>query len=311
MGYYDDYLEHHGIKGQKWGVRRFEKEGGGLTAAGQARYQTLNGKYQKLKSAKASKNAALGEYNKDFAKAYNASQRLNITKKRKADRDAKIAKAYESGEKADNAVKDYKKAKVDYKFEKKIAKNEAEKDRILEKRAENREKLQAKADKAIEKSLKNAERMRTKLKDFDKGTDFVKQGYDKYSKVLSDYRDAKISSIGDKGVKKSDNYKVAKSAYSNQVMSDMYFGKSGTKLQYMSDAARASSKAEKKAKYEKYSKAYDKWSGEQDKNDKAWNDLKANRKNMTKEAYSKKYDEWSNKQDKLDEEWNRVKSMRK
>lgn len=49
MGYYDECLEHHGILGMKWGVRRFEKAGGGLTAAGKARYKTdSNGNYQKL-----------------------------------------------------------------------------------------------------------------------------------------------------------------------------------------------------------------------------------------------------------------------
>ena len=56
MGYFDraieerdDHLAHHGIRGQKWGVRRFEKAGGGLTAAGKARYQTdANGDYKKI-----------------------------------------------------------------------------------------------------------------------------------------------------------------------------------------------------------------------------------------------------------------------
>lgn len=33
-----DYLAHHGIRGQKWGVRRFENADGSLTAAGKARY---------------------------------------------------------------------------------------------------------------------------------------------------------------------------------------------------------------------------------------------------------------------------------
>lgn len=34
----DNYLVHHGIKGQHWGVRRFQNEDGTLTAAGKDRY---------------------------------------------------------------------------------------------------------------------------------------------------------------------------------------------------------------------------------------------------------------------------------
>lgn len=38
MGYYDDYLEHHGILGQKWGIRRYRDKNGNLTPAGKKRY---------------------------------------------------------------------------------------------------------------------------------------------------------------------------------------------------------------------------------------------------------------------------------
>ena len=36
----EPYLEHHGIKGQKWGVRRFQNPDGSLTQAGRERYGT-------------------------------------------------------------------------------------------------------------------------------------------------------------------------------------------------------------------------------------------------------------------------------
>ena len=38
--YYDEenYLAHHGIKGQKWGIRRYQNSDGSLTPEGQKRY---------------------------------------------------------------------------------------------------------------------------------------------------------------------------------------------------------------------------------------------------------------------------------
>lgn len=45
MNYYNntDLLAHHGVKGQRWGVRRFENEDGSLTAAGERHYYKKDG----------------------------------------------------------------------------------------------------------------------------------------------------------------------------------------------------------------------------------------------------------------------------
>lgn len=40
----NDYLEHWGVKGQKWGVRRYQNEDGTLTEAGKKRYAFQTGK---------------------------------------------------------------------------------------------------------------------------------------------------------------------------------------------------------------------------------------------------------------------------
>lgn len=39
-------LYHHGIKGQKWGVRRFQNEDGSLTEDGKIRYRDLKKEYE-------------------------------------------------------------------------------------------------------------------------------------------------------------------------------------------------------------------------------------------------------------------------
>lgn len=41
----DEVLIHHGIKGQRWGVRRFQNDDGTLTVAGKKRYGTFGSQY--------------------------------------------------------------------------------------------------------------------------------------------------------------------------------------------------------------------------------------------------------------------------
>ena len=44
-------LQHHGIKGQKWGVRRFQNEDGSWTAAGRERYGGSNSELKRIQSS--------------------------------------------------------------------------------------------------------------------------------------------------------------------------------------------------------------------------------------------------------------------
>ena len=43
----DEVLEHHGILGQKWGIRRYQNKDGSLTAAGRQKYNKFDSKSYK------------------------------------------------------------------------------------------------------------------------------------------------------------------------------------------------------------------------------------------------------------------------
>lgn len=75
----DEYLEHHGIQGQKWGVRRFQNKDGSLTAAGRKRIglspkpkksggSSLAGAVTKIKAKKNERKQA-DEGHDDFKRA--------------------------------------------------------------------------------------------------------------------------------------------------------------------------------------------------------------------------------------------------
>ena len=48
--YNDSYLAHYGIKGMKWGVRRYQNEDGSYTAAGKRRRYRNSSDYEETKS---------------------------------------------------------------------------------------------------------------------------------------------------------------------------------------------------------------------------------------------------------------------
>lgn len=66
-------LYHWGIKGQKWGVRRYQNKDGSLTAAGRKRYSDdpkVAESKAAVKQAKKDRSKALTKYNKAYSKYY-------------------------------------------------------------------------------------------------------------------------------------------------------------------------------------------------------------------------------------------------
>ena len=100
-------LKHFGIKGMKWGVRRFQNEDGSLTPAGQQRYNKLEKRYKKAakkyeknirkgQSYQVLKKAAIDSYNKSFKRGRKAYAGL-VTAMANADTGIYNLKAVPSG----------------------------------------------------------------------------------------------------------------------------------------------------------------------------------------------------------------------
>ena len=71
-----DELYHHGIKGQKWGVRRFQNSDGSLTNAGKSRYgrgKEISKEHQRIEEKE---RIRLYKTDKEYNKAYNEAMRI-------------------------------------------------------------------------------------------------------------------------------------------------------------------------------------------------------------------------------------------
>lgn len=89
-----DYIAHHGILGQKWGVRRFQNPDGTRTAAGKVRYNGADGEKQGIidKVMAGANNAKLNKQRKA------ALEKARQAKAAKAEYEAEKKKALESGD---------------------------------------------------------------------------------------------------------------------------------------------------------------------------------------------------------------------
>lgn len=107
-------LQHHGVKGMKWGVRKARQE-----------YKNLAKTKRKIQDAKGKYRHAKGAYNRSFNYAYNRSQSLSLSRARRAETDA----AWKDVERDDARVRETKKAykeqKKAYKEQKKVVRQNA------------------------------------------------------------------------------------------------------------------------------------------------------------------------------------------
>lgn len=107
---YEPYLMHHGVKGMKWGVRRYQNEDGTLTTAGKSRYRVT------ATPNRAMRVIAEGTLGQRLAVGMNAGYRKD-KKVIKTDYQAKLKsldkKSGDYKEKAAALKSEYKKNKAD------------------------------------------------------------------------------------------------------------------------------------------------------------------------------------------------------
>jgi hypothetical protein len=219
-------LCHFGIKGQKWGVRRYQNADGTFNEAGKQRY------FGGGSSAGGNARRVLAKVYDINAKFYAKNGRnKTLASMNAAARDEQLKKAAA----ADKARTDKRIEKKSAKYDKAINKVNKEKESILAAREKNKTILENKwAKKEAAGKMTKAE-VNARRKDFDAGTAAVKKGYERYASTISNYKKAKVSAITDPSSKKSQASIVAGKAYRQQKLSDNLYWRSGTILNYASE----------------------------------------------------------------------------
>lgn len=188
MDYYvvrrDDELQHYGIRGQRWGVRRYQNSDGSLTAAGRKRYnqemEKLEAREKVLKNKQrtANKIAKLDAKKKELDEKQREIKEMEGRHKRQAREEfaAKFDKVKDAAEKVKDTATKAKNAVDEHKVKK------AAKDAIKD--AKKAEKEVAKAEKDAVKEAKKKAKTNTH--------DMIEK------KKLEDMTDAELSATIDR-----------------------------------------------------------------------------------------------------------------
>lgn len=108
--YCSDSLEHHGVKGQKWGVRRYQNADGSLTSAGKKRYGVSS---LSKKGVRIANSADRYIYNIEKQRSKTAMRRNKVREKIAKKYDKKINKLSENPEQHSDSIKALTKEKAE------------------------------------------------------------------------------------------------------------------------------------------------------------------------------------------------------
>ena len=109
------YIAHHGIKGQRWGVRRYQNEDGSLTPAGERRYKRLTADIERVENLRGA-NRELSKRQIEDSRIYFHGQGKKNSEKRFAKAKARSEASLDYTEIVNKARIAYDKGKLDPKY---------------------------------------------------------------------------------------------------------------------------------------------------------------------------------------------------